>query len=107
MGEVFEVLAAPAPGARTRGGRTMDDEDAMDRAADAPPPEAPPADWVLDDAPLDAVPVVKARSPDPRPASMVRPSEEDRKRWAEADAEDERNGWGDARRRVQTAFAER
>jgi hypothetical protein len=30
----------------------------------------------------------------------------DAKRWAEADAEDERNGWGDTRRRIQTAFAE-
>jgi hypothetical protein len=41
------------------------------------------------------------------PAGAKPPSEEDRKRWAEADAEDERAGWGDARRRIQTAFAER
>jgi hypothetical protein len=41
------------------------------------------------------------------PAGAKPPSEEDRKRWAEEDAEDERAGWGDARRRIQTAFAER
>jgi hypothetical protein len=31
----------------------------------------------------------------------------DAQRWAADDAEDERNGWGDTRRRIQTAFAER
>jgi hypothetical protein len=45
--------------------------------------------------------------PAPPPASMAKPTEEDRKRWAEADLEDERNGWGDTIRRIRTAFAER
>jgi hypothetical protein len=46
----------------------------------------------------------------PRPPALrlnERQNLTDAQRWAAADAEDERNRWGDTRRRIQTAFAER
>ena len=62
-------------------------------------------DFLINEAGDGSVSVEVVGAPMPLPVS--RPTEDDLKRWAEADAEDERNGWGDAVRRIRTAFSTR